>query len=521
MQRIAEDVMGLVLSMNGTISGEHGTGLVRTQFVPRQYGELFPVLERVKRIFDPKNILNPGKIVGNADPELMKRNTRFEPHGGRNPLAPLLKWHGEPDWLKAATRCTGCGECRTPSRAGRMCPSFKDSPDETRSTRARGNLMRMIARGEISPERLFLPEFEDVSDYCLNCKMCLVFCPVGVDGGKLMVEARSQIARRRGQTLGGRMFIDSEQLSKLAAWTAPIANWALRARAARFLMEKLTGVDRRRTLPSFAGGRSFLARHANEKASASDDFATIEPPDPKTCRHTVAYFVDQFANYNDPAVGEAFLTVMRANNIRVLLPPQRAATMPAIDFGDLAKARRVVEANVASLAPFARKGIPIICTEPTAALALRKEYADVVESDDVKAVAEATREAGEYLRERLAAGELNTNFRSLSCKFAYHTPCHVQRWEYGRPGMELISRIPGVAVELIDQGCCGMAGAFGFKTSQYGLSQKIASHVAAEADSPRFTHGATECSICRLQLEGASTRAYLHPINILAQAYGR
>lgn len=526
MQAIAEEVFDLVVGMDGTISGEHGTGLARTQFVPRQYGELFPVLEEIKRVFDPGNVLNPGKVVGNDDPELMKKNVRKQSPSdaskaqAKSAPSALFHWEGAVGWLDAASHCTGCGECRTPSRVGRMCPSFKDSPDELRCTRARANVMRLIARGEVSADAMLAPEFRDAADYCLDCKMCTVFCPVAVDGGKLMAEARAQVVARRGLRKGAKLFTSSEALSRLACSVAPIANGVNALAPVRLLMEKFADYDHRRMIPAFCG-KPFLSSLKAPRITYGnvERVVSIEPEGWKEGDRSVAYFVDQFANFNDPSVAHAFVEVMNANGIRVLVPPQRASAMPAIDYGDVMTAKRVIAETLAQLAPFACDGVPIVCTEPTAALALSKEYADLDDSQATKEVADATREATDFLRELRDADALNTSFRELPYRFGYHTPCHLQQFEFGRPGMELLSIIPGVSVELIDQGCCGLAGAFGFGPEQFVLSQTIARPIASSLQSDAFTHGATECSLCRMQLEQASGREMVHPIKVLAEAY--
>ncbi|MCX7044161.1 MAG: FAD-binding protein [Candidatus Sumerlaeota bacterium] len=597
MQAIAEDVVDLVLRMNGTISGEHGTGLTRTQFVWRQYGDLFPVLEKVKRLFDPKNILNPGKIIGNEDPDLMKHNLRARPAAAdRADITPLLNWiegsgaavpssefrvpssdeenpqsaienpqssivnrqssivnrqssivnrqssidspqssivnrqssivNAFPAWLEAARHCTGCGDCRSYARINRMCPSFKDSPDEIRSTRARCNLMRMIARGDIPASAMNSSEFRDLSDYCLNCKMCTVFCPVSADGGKLMAEARAQRVKTLGKSPLSRLMAGAERCSELASgrW-APIFNYLFSLRLGRGAMQWATGFDSRRALPPIAK-HTFFKRLRQRYAAAAKSAAkgaaatiTIEPPVTQANPRSIVYFYDQFVNYHDPELGEAFLAIMAANNIRVIIPPQQGAGMPAMDHGHLPQARGVIQRNAANLAPYARQGIPIICTEPTAALALTKEYAHYLASEDVAAVAGAAREATDFLRQLMREGQLNTHFKSLSYVLGYHTPCHLQQFDFGRPGMELLARIPGVSVKLMDKGCCGLAGAFGWSPEQFPLSRKIAMHVADELLQGGYTHGATECSLCRMQLESASGMTLLHPIKILAESY--
>ena len=564
MQAIATEVTELVLSLGGTISGEHGTGLVRTQFVPRQYGHLYLALQKIKRLFDPKNILNPGKIVGNDDPELMKKNMRARPPsrpqrpapaaagaplrpfsfgsvrvGPCPSVPPLLRWredgaqsstekHGPTptrtdfiEWWHAAWHCTGCGECRTFSRAGRMCPSFKDSPDETRTTRARANLMRMIARGDVPPAAMFTPEFRDLADYCLNCKMCLVFCPVSADGGKLMAEARAQRAARLGRSNLSRLIVGAEKLGNLVCGRlAPLANFAASLAPARWLIQAMTGFDRRRPLPRFTR-RTLLRRLADRRDSSG--LTAIDPPAsaPRSSLEIV-YYIDQFANQHDPSVAEAFLAVMGACGVRVLIPPQQGAGMPALDYGWLDAGRQIIARNVRSLAPFARRGLPIVCTEPTAALALSKEYPDYAADEDLedaRAVASAAREATDFLRNLQRADQLKLTFKPLPPRrLGYHTPCHLQQFQFGRPGLELIRQIPGLTVELIDKGCCGLAGAFGWSREQFDLSQAIARPIAEALRASDCEAGATECSLCKMQLQAASGLTFQHPIQLLAGA---
>jgi FAD/FMN-containing dehydrogenase/Fe-S oxidoreductase len=504
---IAEAVYSLALDLGGTISTQHGTGLARTPWVERQYGRLFPVFRELKAIFDPRHLFNPGKIVG-RDPDLPAWPLRRFPAPGDAP-APrwFLRW--QPDEVRVESlSCNGCGHCRTEEPGRRMCPIFRAEHSETATPRAKANLMRSLLQGD--SRQLSSDDVRAVADLCVNCKMCGQECPAHVNVPKLMLEAKAANVAEHGLGRSDWALAKTESLAHLGSTFALAVNAGLADRTVRWLLEKLFGVSRRRRLPAFAP-RHFLRRARRLGWTRK----------PRSGRPRVAYFVDVFANYNDPLIGEAVVSVLHHNGIEVYVPPgQRGCGMAPLAYGDLESARDTVQHNLRLLGDLAREGYTIVCSEPTAALMLRQDARDLLDDPDVALVAERTVELTAYLWDLHRAGRLRTDFRPLDLSVGHHVPCHLKA--LGRPpaGPALLALIPGLRVRTIDVSCSGMAGTFGLKAENYAVSLAAGRPMLAELSRPGLLFGSTECSTCRLQMEDGAGKRTLHPAQYLALAYG-
>jgi Fe-S oxidoreductase len=291
-----------------------------------------------------------------------------------------------------------------------------------------------------------------------------------------------------------------------------LINVALGSRGARWLLEKLFGVSRRRGLPRFAT-RSFLQRAARRGWTRLTHSG----------RPQVAYFVDVFANYNDPLIAEATVQVLNHNGFEVYVPPnQLGCGMAPLAQGDVESARETVQANLRLLAEWTRDAEgPIICSEPTAALMLRQDMLDLIDDPDARSVAERTVELTSFLWDLHQAGRLHTDFQPLEVSLGHHVPCHLKA--LGRPaaGPQLLALIPRLRVHTIDVSCSGMAGTYGLKAENYEVSLQAGRPMLEELARPRVLFGSTECSTCRLQMEHGSRKRTLHPVQYLALAYGR
>jgi len=277
------------------------------------------------------------------------------------------------------------------------------------------------------------------------------------------------------------------------------------------MLEKLFGVSRRRRLPRFAP-RSFLQR-AEQRGW---------PRMPSSQRPAVAYFVDVFANYNDPLIAEAVVKVLHHNGFDVYVPRnQKGCGMAPLAQGDVESARESILENLRILAEWVRESEgPIICSEPTAALMLRHDMLDLIDDADAHAVADRTVDLTHFLWDLHERGQLRTDFQPLDISLGHHVPCHLKA--LGRPpaGPGLLALIPRLRVHTIDVSCSGMAGTFGLKTENYAVSLQAGRHKKAELVSSRVLFGSTECSPCRMQMEDGGRKRTLHPVQYLALAYG-
>ena len=505
MRAIANDVFSLAWSLGGSISGEHADGLVRAAFVRRQYGDqYYELLCKIKTIFDPHNLMNPGKIL-NSDPDVMVKNLRR----GRKLLPERVQSNllFEKDELALEIeQCYGCGLCLSRDSDLRMCPVFRAMGEELASSRAKANMLHFWATGQLDRKDFESPQFRKFLDLCVNCKACLRQCPSGVDISTLMIAARAQYARAKGLRRPERILGHNRYMSMLGGIFSPISNLAMRLPVFKLLLEKSAGIDKRRTMPGFRHG-SFLK--AGRKYLASQ--GSIENPTDK-----VAYFVDTYANYNDHELGFAVLEVLRHNNIDVILPNQLPAPLPAIVYGDVSRAKKDLTYTVRHLAKAVRDGYKIVCSEPSAALCLSQELRHFVAGEDAKLVSENTHELMDYLLDLHQQGKLKAPAKPMQEEFIYHLPCHLCAIGNETASIRLLQELCGAKVTDIKAGCCGIAGTFGMQKKNYDLSSRIATRLKETLEKSPAGKVLTECAACKMQIEHLSGRVVSHPIKILA-----
>ena len=556
MRRLAEELYEEVFAVGGSVGGEHACGLSRTAFVRRQAGPLFDVFLEVKRIFDPENVLNPGKIVGD-DPDLAARQVRpplpvaattaaapmgteavaandrgqlaqSQPTGPmvagdsgiampddasspglRNLVELQLNW--EPARVSdAVAACNRCGECRTQTPKLRMCPIFRFLPTEEASPRAKANLLRGVLTGTLDLSALTSDEFKAIADLCVHCHSCRLECPAGVDIPRLMRESKGAYVAANGFSPAQWAMTRLDLLGSWGAVVAPAVNWALANRQMRWLLERTLGIAQGRKLPRVAT-RSFLRRAARRRLT-------------RPARHggqKVLYFVDVYANYFDPQLAEALVAVLEHNGISVYVhPDQKQAGMSSIALGALDHARTIAEHNVALLAESVRQGYQIVATEPAAALCLKHEYPQLVDDDDARLVAAHSSEVGGFLWKMHTLGQLRLDFKPLNVTVGYHLPCHLRALQTGSPGESLLGLIPGLRLHRIEAGCSGMAGTYGMLHENYRSSLRAGLKLISRLRHPDLQAGVTECSTCKMQMEQGTTKPTIHPVKLLALSYG-
>jgi hypothetical protein len=363
LEEIARDLYEAVFAVGGTISGEHGDGLSRTAFIRAQYGPLYRVFQQVKDLFDPHNILNPGKIIGD-DPQLIQRNIRPAAAPSQKIVQLQLRWSPQ-DLAFATASCNGCGTCRTQEPDLRMCPFLRADVREAASPRAKANVMRDYATGVLDARDLASPEMKSLSDLCFNCKQCQLECPANVDIPQMMIEAKAAYVAANGLSGADWLLSRVHSFGALGSTASLAMNWVISNPTARWILEKTVGIARLRKLPLYAR-RPFLSTAGRDLSKMPKNAAKRKP---------VVYFVSEYANYYDTELARAFVTVLQRNGIPVYVPPGQTGTgMAMITAGDLAAARDVAERNVRELAELARDGLTIVCTEPSAAICLRRGF---------------------------------------------------------------------------------------------------------------------------------------------------
>jgi anaerobic glycerol-3-phosphate dehydrogenase C subunit len=510
MTRIADEVFPLAWSLGGTVSGEHAVGLVRAAFLRRQYGdEFYNLLCGIKKIFDPDGLLNPGKIISD-DPDVMVRNLkaghRVQPN---RTFAESGVIFADDEVALELEQCNGCGVCRGREEQLRMCPVFRAAGDELASSRAKMNVLRFWATGQLEDADFDSPEFRKFLDLCVNCKACSIECPSGVDVSKIMAAARAEYVRRKGLRFTERLLGHNRYLSMLASAFAPISNFVMRLPITRSLLEKTIGLDSRRRMPKFTFGPFLIAGRLY--------LETCKPSEMPIDK--VAYFLDTYVNYNDHELGFAVIDVLRHNDIEVILPKQRPAPLPAIVYGDVKTAKRDLSYSVKYLARAVREGYKIICSEPSAALCLKQELRHYVEGEDASVVSANTYELMEYLLGLVRQGKLNKTKGKISQEYVYHTPCHLFAIGTYGASIEVLKTLCGLDITDLKAGCCGLAGTFGMQKKNYALSEQIAKSLKEALAKTSAQCVLTECAACGMQIEHISGKPTLHPIKVLAECY--
>jgi Fe-S oxidoreductase len=500
MVAIANAITDLVLEYGGALSGEHGDGLARSHFNKRLYGPvLYEAFRRVKRAFDPTNLMNPGKIV---DAPPMTESLRIGP--SYKPWEPetTLDFSNQGGFAAAVEMCSGMGVCRK-KLEGTMCPSYMATLDEEHSTRGRANALRAVlsgkvSRGEFSGRRLY-----EILDLCLECKACKAECPSNVDMAKLKYEFLSHYHQNHGLPLRSRLFGRIEALNRWGSRLAPIANRWVNSWPNRWLLERLAGIDRRRPLPLFARETFedwFRRRRSNGNES----------------KREVVLFHDTFNNFNTPSVAIAATRFLERAGYRVILAEKKCCGRPLISKGMLKEGKAHAVWNVEHLFPYADRGVPIVGLEPSCLLTLRDEYPDFLRSASARIVAQQSFLLEEFLQREREAGRITLGFKTNGAKALLHGHCH-QKALVGTGATVEVLRWAGFEVEEVDSGCCGMAGSFGFEKEHYDLSVTIANRrlvPAVRAAEEGVTIVASGIS-CRQQIEHLTGRTAKHLAEVL------
>ncbi len=514
MRQIAEEVFSLAWSLGGSISGEHGDGLLRAAFIRQQYGDVYyDLLKRVKSLFDPNGILNPGKII-NDDPDVMIKHLRVESLAAATPFATVL--HLEPEAFRLQVeQCNGCGVCLATAPGTRMCPVFRGTSEELATTRAKANLIGAWMAAESSGQPLDDAQLKQHLALCVNCKMCSIECPAGVDMSRLIIEARAQLAKHTGFTAPELALIHNRWLSLLACTFAPLSNWVLQQALLRWLMEKTIGLDRNRPLPHFERG-SFVRRAGALLA----EWSPVESPVDRA-----VYFVDSFANYNDHRLGRAVLDVLHRAGVEVVVPPQRPAPMPAFVYGDIKRARQDLAYTLRRVGPYAAMGYRVVCSEPSAALCLGPEMDLIDTSQAAYTLSHQTTELMAYLSELISdhpdiSDRLKMPAEAYANKrIAYHAPCHLKPLRDTALTPQLLHDLCGLDVYDLNSGCCGLAGTAGMQAKNRDLSAAIGQTLKSAIDAYRPDIILTECAACKMQIETLCDRhvEVIHPVSLLTR----
>jgi len=509
LRQIAEKSVELVLKYNGTTSGEHGEGLVRSEFSEQLFGpELTQAFKSVKAAFDPENRLNPGKVVD--APRMDDESLLRYGSGYRLPFEPqktAFAFRDDGGFARSVEMCNGAGVCRKLGQ-GVMCPSFQATRDETHSTRGRANALRAAMMGMLGTDGLGSKELYEVFDLCLACQACKSECPSAVDMSRLKAEFAHQYYQEHGVPLRARLFAGIGQINKLMQPLAPLANGLING-PGKWALSGL-GVHSKRSMPALASQTFTNWFRA---------FKSI--PSSSVTRDLVVFFHDTFMEYNDPQIGQAAIKVLQAIGYEpIVLYDKKDSGRPAVSKGLLDDAVKLARHNLTLLAPFAKQEIPIVGCEPSVMVMLVDDYPDLEPGENAEEVASQAMLLETLVLQAANKKDLGLTFDQKPRRVLFHGHCQ-QKATFGTDNTKkMLELIPNCTVEEIDSGCCGMAGSFGYEKEHYDLSIQLAEMSlapAVRAADPETIICATGTS-CRDQIQHTTERQARHPIEIFAEA---
>jgi Fe-S oxidoreductase len=494
MEVLAAAVGRLVTEYHGAISGEHGVGRSRSWSLPGLLGpDLYAAMVAVKDAFDPRRLLGPGTIVGG--PGLTESLRYGSDYRGDGAWAPRLSWAGEGGFDLALEKCFGAGLCK--KLTGTMCPPAAASRREAYSTRARANALQGILCGAVPLAAIGTDEFRDVLGTCVGCKACKTECPAGVDMAALKIEWLAEVRAREGVPVLARGIGEFRRLAALASPAAPLINALAGTRVARLFSDR-AGVAHERPLPAFTR-RPLTRRLAGAPARAG-----------------AALFVDCFVQYQEPQVGEALALLLRAAGVELALVDAGCCGRTALSSGQIDKARAVAAKALGALHEHAADGCDLLFIEPSCLSMVCDDWRRLLPGDPrVADVAAASRPAMALVADQAAAGRLH--FRAGGSALL-HSHCHEKALSFTAATERALNAVPDLHVGVLDAGCCGMSGVFGYEAEHYELSVAMAERVLlpeVRAAGPETAVLATGTS-CRSQIHDLAGRRAAHPLTFLA-----
>ncbi len=513
-------VSDLVADLGGSLSAEHGDGVVRGAYLQKMFGDrLYEAFRAVKRTFDPDGLLNPGRVVDAPDP---LQNLRTLPSVADIPeMRTTLDYSADGGFYRSIEMCSGVGHCRK-TATGSMCPSYMATRDEAHCTRGRANTLRAALEGRFEGG-LTGTEVRQVMDLCLSCKACKNECPSSVDMAKHKSVFLDTLQRENGVSLRNWLVGHVDLLAPVLSALAPLVNWLSHRPWMRWLAEKLLGLDRRRAPPRFVA-RSLPRQLPAKRLKTRPSARVAAPASPTRNPDDVGQLVllaDCWTKYSEPQVGLAAVSVLEKTGYSVVLGDTRCCGRPAISKGLLSRALALAQHNVKVLHRHVRAGRIIVGVEPSCLLTLRDEYIDLLPAElgqQAREVAGASLLIDELLAELPDRVWQNLRFDAFPHRVLVHGHCH-QKALAGMDALKgVLGRVPEIELQVLDASCCGMAGFFGYEAEHYALSEACAERILAPAVRAEDASGAVLAAgfSCRHQIQHFAHRTAMHPIEFLA-----
>ena len=508
---IAEEIAHLVKKYRGSLSGEHGDGRLRGEFIPLMLGQHnYELCREIKRVWDPVGIFNPGKIT---DTPPMDSNLRF-PVGEQTPdMETMLDFSESLGFARAAEQCNGSGDCRkTALSGGTMCPSYMATRREQDTTRARANILREMLTRSDRPQPLASDEIKDVMDLCLSCKGCKSECPSNVDVAKLKAEWQHQYYQAKGIPLRTRLIGHFETMMWLSSFAPWLYEWMFSRPFPGRLLKRLVGFAPDRSMPHLA--RQTVTRWFKRKFVPTSDGRSGK----------VCLFVDEFTNYNDAEIGVTAIKLLDRLGFRVRVLPHRQSGRSYISKGLLKPAKKLARFNVNLFHEQLDADEVLVGTEPSAILTFRDEYISLLRGEEqtrARKLAQRTKTIEEFLAEAITAGKLQREQFTTDAKLMkVHGHCHQKALSNMAATRKMLTFPINYRAELIPSGCCGMAGSFGYEREHYQVSMQIGELVLFPTikEQPPEVEIVAVGTSCRHQIKDGTHRLAKHPVVVLYEA---
>lgn len=505
---ITTDVAKLTKKYQGSFSGEHGDGIVRAEFIPLMIGETnYELLKRVKALFDPNLVLNPGKIV---DAYPMDESLRYEVDRKEPDVDTLQDFSDSEGILKAAEKCNGSGDCRKSHHMnGGMCPSYQATKNEKDTTRARANALREFLTNSEKTNRFDHDELKTAFDLCLSCKACASECPSNVDVAALKAEFLYNYQEANGYSLRSKLFAHNTQLNAMGSKVSGITNWMYESKSIGGMFKKAVGVAPERHLPKV--GRFNFKNHLKNHQVKRTDLS----------KKQVVLYIDEFVKYLDIQIGKDAIELLCKLGYDVeLFYGESGRTY--LSKGFLKQAKKLVAQNMENLKDVLNEGTPIVGLEPSAILSFRDEYQRLHEDKgQLSKLASQSFLIEEFLAAEIAAGHITSDsFTDEEKTIKIHGHCHQKALSNQKVTFDVLNLPKNYKVTIIPSGCCGMAGSFGYEKEHYEVSMQVGGLklFPAVEKSPAETLIAANGTSCRHQIKDGTKREAQHPISILRQA---
>lgn len=511
---IAEEIATLVKKYNGSLSGEHGDGRLRGEFIKQMVGEKnYKLLQEIKRTWDPANIFNPNKIV---DTPPMNTMLRYTPGQQTPTFKTVFRFHNQ-DILQHAEQCNGSGDCRkTELSGGTMCPSFMATRNEKDTTRARANILREFLTNSEKMNRFDHEEILAVMDLCLSCKGCKSECPSNVDVAKLKAEFLQHYYDANGVPFRSKLIGNFSNSAKLGSKFPALYNFMMTAPGISDLVKRSSGFATKRSMPTMYKMtlRSWYKKHKAKLQAASYKLQA---------NHKLYLFCDEFTNYNDTEIGIKAILLLEKLGYEVIIPKHEESGRAWLSKGLLRQAKKIANKNIKLLSPLINADTPLIGVEPSAILTFRDEYIDLADDDQFEAAKNLS--ANVFMIDEFIAAEIGKEnitkeqFTKEKRNIQLHGHCQQKALSSVAPSVKMLSLPENYSVDVIPSGCCGMAGSFGYEKEHYDLSMKIGElvlfpAVRNSADSIIAAAGTS----CRHQVKDGTGRKALHPVEVLWEA---